>query len=345
MSLLTVMYHIQGCFSHTTVLQRVISQYPFLAGCISRYSAGSIYHYPSYHHQHNPSQVECFQKDLKRYLTRKIGFEAVMRIRCTKGQMTQSQTWTMFYISDNVVQPSSHCSGSMQVCPSTRSTGTSLCAPRICCPCPTWTQTQASPFRCPSKKTWTTCRSSHSRRLCFIHPVKVHRGRRLGLLICLKHLECVWLHVDLSSVGERRIRVHTLCLPVVNSLSDIFAGADVQAMTGLLACMGAYQLVLLRFHCPFKKATSNPVGIIFIIYDRRSLWTRWKLQWKGIFLCLHAGDSEIWNICQWQNCYCLWFILYVWQFVLLSDCQNPLKHCIPITLMSQSLLGFRPLHC
>lgn len=57
----------------------------FLAGCISRYSAGSVYHYPSYHHQHNPAQVECFQKDLKRYLTRKIGFEAVMRIRCSKG--------------------------------------------------------------------------------------------------------------------------------------------------------------------------------------------------------------------------------------------------------------------
>ena len=56
-----------------------------LPGCISRYSAGSIYYYPSYHHQHNPAQVECFQKDLKRYLTRKIGFEAVMRIRCTKG--------------------------------------------------------------------------------------------------------------------------------------------------------------------------------------------------------------------------------------------------------------------
>ncbi|CAB1413823.1 unnamed protein product [Pleuronectes platessa] len=63
------------------------SQYCDLAslGCISRYSAGSVYYYPSYHHQHSPAQVERFQKDLKRYLTRKIGFEAVMRIRCTKG--------------------------------------------------------------------------------------------------------------------------------------------------------------------------------------------------------------------------------------------------------------------
>ncbi|KAK7925166.1 hypothetical protein WMY93_007476 [Mugilogobius chulae] len=63
------------------------AQYCDLAslGCISRYSAGSVYYYPSYHQQHNAAQVERFQKDLKRYLTRKIGFEAVMRIRCTKG--------------------------------------------------------------------------------------------------------------------------------------------------------------------------------------------------------------------------------------------------------------------
>lgn len=38
--------------------------------------------------------------------------------------------------------------------------------------------------------------------------------------------------------GKRRIRVHTLCLPVVNQLSDVYAGADVQAITYLLANMG-----------------------------------------------------------------------------------------------------------
>lgn len=53
--------------------------------CMSKYSAGCIYYYPSFHHSHNPAQAEKLQKDLKRYLTRKIGFEAVMRIRCTKG--------------------------------------------------------------------------------------------------------------------------------------------------------------------------------------------------------------------------------------------------------------------
>lgn len=52
---------------------------------MSKFSAGCIYYYPSFHHIHNPVQTEKLQKDLKRYLTRKIGFEAVMRIRCTKG--------------------------------------------------------------------------------------------------------------------------------------------------------------------------------------------------------------------------------------------------------------------
>ncbi|KAL4683499.1 hypothetical protein H8959_021193 [Pygathrix nigripes] len=67
-------------------------QYSDLAslGCISRYSAGSVYYYPSYHHQHNPVQVQKLQKELQRYLTRKIGFEAVMRIRCTKDHINPS---------------------------------------------------------------------------------------------------------------------------------------------------------------------------------------------------------------------------------------------------------------
>lgn len=55
------------------------------AACISKYSAGSIFYYPSFHHIHNPVQLDKFQRDLERYLTRKVGFEAVMRIRCTKG--------------------------------------------------------------------------------------------------------------------------------------------------------------------------------------------------------------------------------------------------------------------
>lgn len=41
-----------------------------------------------------------------------------------------------------------------------------------------------------------------------------------------------------SSKGERRIRVHTLCVPITNSLTDVYAGADQIAIIGMLAKMG-----------------------------------------------------------------------------------------------------------
>lgn len=40
-----------------------------------------------------------------------------------------------------------------------------------------------------------------------------------------------------SSNGERRIRVHTLCIPVSASLTEIFHSADVQCIIGLLTKM------------------------------------------------------------------------------------------------------------
>ncbi|XP_041863674.1 protein transport protein Sec24A isoform X2 [Melanotaenia boesemani] len=148
-------------------------------GCISRYSAGSIYYYPSYHQQHNPGQVERFQRDLKRYLTRKIGFEAVMRIRCTKGLSIHTFHGNFFVRSTDL-----------------------LSLPNV------------------------------NPDAGFAVQMSIEEN--------LDDMQVVSFQAALlytSSKGERRIRVHTLCLPVVNSLSDIFAGADVQAITGLLACM------------------------------------------------------------------------------------------------------------
>nr|XP_043874300.1 protein transport protein Sec24A isoform X2 [Solea senegalensis] len=157
------------------------SQYCDLAslGCISRYSAGSVYYYPSYHHQHNPAQVERFQKELKRYLTRKIGFEAVMRIRCTKGLSIHTFHGNFFVRSTDL-----------------------LSLPNV------------------------------NPDAGFAVQMSIEEN--------LDDMQVVSFQAALlytSSKGERRIRVHTLCLPVVNSLSDVFAGADVQAMAGLLACM------------------------------------------------------------------------------------------------------------
>lgn len=156
-------------------------QYSDLAslGCISRYSAGSVYYYPSYHHQHNPVQVQKLQKELQRYLTRKIGFEAVMRIRCTKGLSIHTFHGNFFVRSTDLlslpnVNPDAGYAVQMSVEENL-------------------TDTQLVSFQ--SALLYT------------------------------------------SSKGERRIRVHTLCLPVVATLNEIFLGADVQAIAGLLANM------------------------------------------------------------------------------------------------------------
>ena len=54
--------------------------------------------------------------------------------------------------------------------------------------------------------------------------------------------------------GERRIRVHTLCVPITNQLSDVFAGADQQAIASLLAKMGRYEF---EFICEVHVFKSN----------------------------------------------------------------------------------------
>ncbi|XP_036619787.1 protein transport protein Sec24B [Trichosurus vulpecula] len=157
------------------------SQYSDLASlaCMSKYSAGCIYYYPSFHHTHNPSQAEKLQKDLKRYLTRKIGFEAVMRIRCTKGLSIHTFHGNFFVRSTDLlslanINPDAGFAVQMSI--EENLTDTSL--------------------------------------VCF----------QTALLYT-------------SSKGERRIRVHTLCLPVVSSLADVYAGVDVQASICLLANM------------------------------------------------------------------------------------------------------------
>ncbi|CAF1552985.1 unnamed protein product, partial [Rotaria sordida] len=53
--------------------------------CISKYSGGEVKYYPGFHSIQTPNEVERFENDLRRYLQRKIGFEAVMRLRSPPG--------------------------------------------------------------------------------------------------------------------------------------------------------------------------------------------------------------------------------------------------------------------
>ncbi|KAM9457408.1 protein transport protein Sec24B isoform 1-T1 [Clarias gariepinus] len=157
------------------------SQYADLASlaCMSKFSAGSVFYYPAFHHVHTPALKAKLQKDLQRYLTRKIGFEAVMRIRCTKGMSIHTFHGNFFVRSTDLLSLAN-------VNPDSG----------------------------------------------FAVQVSIDENLADTPLACF---QAALLYT--SSKGKRRIRVHTLCLPVVNQLSDVFAGADVQAITCLLANM------------------------------------------------------------------------------------------------------------
>jgi len=56
----------------------------YFTACMSKFTGGCIYHLPLFRAS-KLQNSETLERLLRRYLTRKIGFEAVMRLRCTRG--------------------------------------------------------------------------------------------------------------------------------------------------------------------------------------------------------------------------------------------------------------------
>ena len=52
------------------------------------------------------------------------------------------------------------------------------------------------------------------------------------------YLSLYTLYLHYIQLGERRIRVHTLCLPVSDQLPQLYAGINLLATTAVLAKMG-----------------------------------------------------------------------------------------------------------
>lgn len=123
--------------------------------------------------------VDAFRRCLRRYLTRKIGFEAVMRIRCTRGLQVHTFHGNFFVRSTDL-----------------------LSLPNV-------NPDAGYGMQISYDETLTDVKT-----ICF----------QAALLYT-------------NSEGERRIRVHTLCLPVSTSLSDILHSADSVAIVGLLSKM------------------------------------------------------------------------------------------------------------
>lgn len=147
--------------------------------CISKYSAGCINYYPGLHSTLNKGQMEKFEAELRYYVTRKIGFEAVMRIRCTKGLMIHTFHGNFFVRSTDL-----------------------LSLPNV-------NPDAGFGMQIAIEESLTDCNLA-----CFQAAV-----------------------LYTSSRGERRIRVHTLSLPVTALLQDILGSIDQEAVVGLLCKM------------------------------------------------------------------------------------------------------------
>merc|ERR1719322_264742 len=146
---------------------------------ISKFSGGQVQVFPGFHATQNPSVAERFDRALRRYLTRKIGFEAVMRIRCTRGMSLHTFHGHFFVRSTDLLS------------------------------------------------------------LPNVNPDSAF-GMQVSIEEDLKDSREVSFQAALlytSSKGERRIRVHTLCIPTSASLQEVIQSADQQCIVGLLSKM------------------------------------------------------------------------------------------------------------
>lgn len=136
-------------------------------------------YYPGYHSENHPEQVIRFCVDFKRYLIRKIGFEAVMRIRCTRGLAIHTFHGNFFVRSTDL-----------------------LALPNV-------------------------------------NP-DAGFGMQVNIEEALTDVPSVCFQAAVlytSSKGERRIRIHTFCLPVSKNATEIIHGADQEAIIGLVVKM------------------------------------------------------------------------------------------------------------
>ena len=137
-----------------------------------------MHHFPLFN-KSKILDVEKFKRSLERYITRKIGFESVMRVRCTRGLAIHTFHGNFFVRSTDL-----------------------LSLPNV-------NPDAGFGMQISYEESLTDTKT-----VCF----------QAALLYT-------------SSKGERRIRVHTLCLPVTASLTDVMHSADCQAIIGLISKM------------------------------------------------------------------------------------------------------------
>jgi protein transport protein SEC24 len=132
----------------------------------------------------NREQLEVlrFKRLFSRYLTRKIGFEAVLRIRCSKGLSLHTFHGNFFVRSTDLLA-----------------------------------MANVNPDSALGVQIQYEEDLTNQSAACF----------QAALLYT-------------SSKGDRRIRVHTLCIPICRDVQQIFGSFDIMASISLLSKMGKY---------------------------------------------------------------------------------------------------------
>eukprot|EP00877_Chromochloris_zofingiensis_P002473 jgi/Chrzof1/12226/Cz06g26070.t1 len=155
------------------------AQYADLASLASipRYTCGQVYYYPGFH---APRDGPKFHDELVRNLTRPTAWEAVMRIRCSKGLHISNFHGHFFNRSTDLL---------------------------------------ALP----------TCDPDKTFAVQIAHEETMVSGP-------VGYVQCALLYT--SSNGERRIRVHSMAIPIVTDLSEMYRAADGGAIATMLAKLG-----------------------------------------------------------------------------------------------------------
>lgn len=159
-------------------------QYTDLAslGTLSHYTAGQVYFYPGFHADRNGAKLRA---ELTHNLTRETGWEAVMRVRCSRGLNVTSFHGPFFVRSSDL-----------------------LALPQV-----------------DTDKTFA-----------------VQFGLEDNIVDNrVTYVQCALLYTN--GDGQRRIRVHTMALPVTSDLPALYAGADQGAITALLAKLSVERML------------------------------------------------------------------------------------------------------
>lgn len=165
------------------------SQYQDVAtiGSLSKFSAGQVYYYPGFTVE---KDGEKFKRELAHCLVRETGWEAVMRVRCTKGMRLTNFYGNMFLRGpDLLALPTCHADSTFAI------------------------------------------EITHSDALLSSTTISI----QAGLLYT-------------TSCGERRIRVHTMCIPVTKRTSCWFMIVILvlKLTTSRLACCACLEQCLRR---------------------------------------------------------------------------------------------------